>query len=115
MNPETLTLVDAAGKHVAELAVTNEEDGWFYGAILSQEFPRELKESLEQYDQVLTHQTLSFLDSALAEIERFGLSVRYPNGSLRRVFSLHVNLQDEVSFRTTPVPPPAWLTKSESA
>lgn len=115
MSAEKLSLVDPMGIVVAELNVTDEDQGWFFGEILTQHFSPQLTKALDWYDEVLATQTLSVLDEALAMVEQFGLKVRYPNGSLRKVFSLHVNKQNEVSFRTTPVPPPAWLSKSESA
>jgi hypothetical protein len=115
MNPEQLTLVDSAGKAVAELTVTSQEDGWYFGKIDSQQFPTDLGEALAWYDEVVEHQMLSFLDAALARVEQFGLTVRYANGILRKVFSLQISKANEVSFRSTPVPAPSWLAKSESA
>jgi hypothetical protein len=115
MNADRLTLVDATGKQVAEMAVRCDEAGWFFGEILASEFSPKLKEALDRYDDVVENQMLSFLDTALADVEQFGLCVRSANGISHRVYSLQINKQNEALFRTTPVPPPAWLSKSESA
>jgi hypothetical protein len=115
MTAENLVLVDESGKQLAQLAVTGQEDGWTFATLVAPQFPAKLRESLEWYDEVVEHQMLSFLDSALASIDRFELRVRYPDATQHKVYSLHVNRQNEVSFRVTPVPPPAWQAKSESA
>ena len=115
MSPETLTLTDAAGNAVAELVMSHEDDGWHSGRVRSLQLPAKLKEALDWYDEVVENQMLSYLDQATAAVEQFGLCVRYPNGTSQKVFSLHINKQNEASFRMTPVPPPAWLSKSESA
>ena len=115
MNPELMNLVDRAGKNVAELMVTAEENGWYFGQVRSQQFPTEVREALAWYDEVVEHQLLSYLDSALARVERFELAVQDPNGAVRKVYSLQINHDNEVSFRITPVPAPSWLAKSESA
>jgi hypothetical protein len=115
MSEEKLTLVDAEGNPVADMQLTADRDGWYAGKLLSQQLPRKLQEALDWYDEVVEHQMLSYLDQATAAVEHFGLSVRGPNGLARKVYSLHINKQNDVSFRTSPVPPPAWLTKSESA
>lgn len=115
MNDEQLNLIDANGNSLAELDVTATENDWFTGKLLSQQFPPELQDALAWYDEIIDGQMLSFLDRATDAIEQFGLRVRYRNGPARRVYSLHINKQGEVSFRTSPVPPRASLTKSASA
>jgi hypothetical protein len=115
MNPEPLTLIDAAGLPVAELLLTREDDGWLSGSVLSQRLPPKLKEALDWYDEVVENQMLSYLDQALEAVDRFGLSARSQDGTARKVYALHVSKQNEVSLRMSPVPPPKWLPKSESA
>lgn len=115
MITENLILLDGAGNQVATIAVTDEAEGYFTGELLSQQFSPQLKAVLGQYDEVVENQILSLLDEALAAVADFGLKVQYPNGSLRQVYSLHVNRQNEVTFRLTPVPPPIWLSRSASA
>src|SRR5258708_980389 len=112
MNDDRLTLIDAAGNALAELEVTATEDGWFAGTVLSQQLPPKLKDALDWYDEIIDGQMLSYLDQATDAVEQFGLRVRERNGSARKVFSLHINKQSEVSFRFSPVSPPVWLTKS---
>jgi len=115
MNAERVVLTDLAGNAVAEMLLTGEQDGWFTGTLHSQRLPPQLKKALDWYDEVVENQMLSFLDEATAGVEQFGLCVRYPSGSLQKLYSLHVDQHNQVSFRTTPVPPPAWLPKSETA
>jgi hypothetical protein len=100
-------LVDADEKPLAELLVEEHDDGWFTGTVLARSFPDELERALAWYDEVVTHQMLSFLDEATSAVERWGLRVKAPDGSARRVCALHVSKPDDVSFRTTPVPPPS--------
>jgi hypothetical protein len=57
---------------------------------------------------------LNYLDEATARVEQFGLCVRHPNEALQRVYSLQIDARGHVSFRTTPVPPPACVPKSEN-
>jgi hypothetical protein len=49
---------------------------------------------------------LSYLDDALAAVERHQLSVCFPDETCRRVYSLHIGKSGEIEFRVTPVPPP---------
>src|SRR2546427_217949 len=114
MNDERLTLIDADGNALAELAVTTSETDWYTGKLLSQQFPPKLRDALAWYDEVIEGQMLSYLDRATDAVEQFGLRVRHPNGTAQKVYSLHINKQNEVSFRTSPVPPAVWLTKSAS-
>jgi hypothetical protein len=115
MNAERVVLEDSNGNIVAQFVLTCEEDGWFTGTVISQQLPPQLKKALDWYDEVVQNQMLSYLDEATATVEQFKLNVRYPGGSSRKVYSLHIDPKDQVTFRTTPVPPPAWLPKSESA
>jgi hypothetical protein len=112
MDAEKLTIVDADGRDVAELVVTSAENGWFHGRLLARRFPPKLQEALDWYDEVVEHQMLSYLDQALASVEKFGLAARFASGACQRVHSLQITKQDEASFRLTPVPPPAWQAKS---
>jgi hypothetical protein len=115
MNAEQQALIDANGNPVAQVRVCGEADGWFTGELLSQDFPQRLQEALAWYDEVVENQMLSYLDQATAAVEQFGLRSRHADGSTQPVFALHITRQNEVSFRTTPVPPPAWSAKRESA
>ena len=107
MNPETLTLTDAAGNAVAELVMSHEDDGWHSGRVRSLQLPAELKEALDWYDEVVENQMLSYLDQALAAVERWGLRVRFRDGLTHPFYSLHISRSNDVSFRVTPVPPSA--------
>lgn len=114
MNAERVVLADPAGNVVAELLLSAEQDGWFTGTLHSQRLAPQLKKALDWYDEVVENQMLSFLDEATAGVEQFGLCVRYPSGLSMKLYSLHIDQQNQVSFRTTPVPPAARLPKSES-
>ena len=115
MSAEKLTLMDADGTPVAEIQVTSEANDWFVGRLLTHQFPTKLQKALAWYDEVVENQMLSYLDEATEGVEHFGLRVRFSGGDARKVFSLHIHNQNEVSFRTSPVPPPAWLAKSARA
>lgn len=103
------------GNVLAELDVTAQPDDWFAGRVLSQQFPPQLRDALAWYDEVLEGQMLSYLDQATDAVDQFGVRVGPPGGPSRSVYSLHVTSQGEVSFRTTPIPPPARVPKSASA
>ena len=106
MNEAKIQLVDSTGNTLAELLASDEE-GWFSGRVLSQSFPSEIAKDLAWYDEVVQHQMLSYLDEAIAAVERWGLRVRLRDGSTHPVYSLHISPLNEISFRVTPVPLPA--------
>src|SRR5437870_2939578 len=105
MGDTQVLLVDCIGDILAELLVSDEE-GWFSGRVLSQNFPSEVARDLAWYDEVVQHQMLSYLDKATAAVEHWGLQVKLRDGSTHPVYSLHISRFKEVSFRVTPVPPP---------
>src|SRR5262245_7589541 len=99
-----MELVDSQGHALAELLVSDEEEGWFSGRVLSQSFPSEVAKDLAWYDEVVQHQMLSYLDEAMVAVARWGLRVRFRDGSTHPTFALHISQPNEVSFRVTPVP-----------
>ncbi len=103
MLAQTLTLLDASHTPLAEFLITGAEEGWYSGRLLTQRFLPEVHEALRWYAEVVDHQMLSYLDDALAAVERFELRVQWPDGSRQRVFSLHVSPTHEVTFRLTPL------------
>jgi hypothetical protein len=105
MSETQAALVDSRGNTLAELLVADEED-WFSGRVFSQDLPSEVAKDLAWYDEVVQHQMLSYLDEAMAAIERWGLRVRFRDGSTHTVYALHIGPPNEVSFRLTPIPPP---------
>jgi hypothetical protein len=108
---KTAFIVDAAGTLLAELIVSHAEGGWFTGKVVSQRFSSDVKRALDWYDEVVQDQMLSYLDEATAAVEQLGLRVQFPDGSAHKIYSLHVNKLNDVSFRTSPVPPPSWLVR----
>ena len=99
------------GNTLAELQVAGEEQGWFTGEVVWQSFPFELKKALAWYDEVVQDQMLSYLDEAVAAVQRFDLQAKFPDGSTHKTYSLHVSPMNEVSFRISPVLPPPELPK----
>jgi hypothetical protein len=106
-------LIDPDGNTLAELLIADEEKGWFTGKLLSQSFSSEVKNALAWYDEVVRDQMLSYLDEATAAVERFGLEANFPDGSTHKIYSLDVSPSYEVSFRISPVPPPAELPREK--
>jgi hypothetical protein len=98
------------GDVFAELLITEEEEGWFTGRVVWQEFPPDVRTALAWYDEVVGGQMLSYLDGAAEAVEGFGLQARFPDGSTHKTYSLHVSPSAEVSFRVSPVLPPPELS-----
>ena len=101
------SIIDNTGHQVAEVDIQSVEDEWYYGRLLDDKIPEELRRDLGWYDEVLSNQMLSYLDEALHAVERHGLSVRLPDETCHKVYSLHVGRSGETTFRITPVPPPS--------
>lgn len=114
MKNEKLTLTDRDGNVLAEVEVTAQPDGWLVGKVVSQAFPPQFRQALAWYDEVLEGQMLSYLDQATDAIDRFGVIVSSLGSPAQRVYSLHVTSQGEVSFRTSPVLPAAWLPSASA-
>jgi hypothetical protein len=104
-------LVDPDGNTLAELLIADEEEGWFTGKVVWQHFPFEVKKALAWYDEVVQDQMLSYLDEAVAAVQRFELQAKFLDGSTHKTFSLHVSPTNEISFRISPVLPPPELPK----
>jgi hypothetical protein len=104
-------LIGSDGNTVAELLIADEDEGWFTGKVVWQSFPFEVKKALAWYDEVVQDQMLSYLDEAVAAVQRFELQARFPDGSAHKTYSLHVSPSNEVSFRISPVCPPPELPK----
>jgi hypothetical protein len=99
-------LLGSEGNTLAELLISDEEEGWFTGRVVWQSFPCEVEKALTWYDEVLQDQLLSYLDGATAAVQNFDLRARFPDGSTHKTYSLHVSPSNEVSFRISPVLPP---------
>ncbi len=102
-------LVGPDGDTLAELSIDDEEEGWFTGRVVRQSFPPEVEKALTWYDEVVQDQMLSYLDEAVAAVQRLELQAKFPEGSTHRTYSLHVGPSNEVSFRISPVLPPPEL------
>jgi hypothetical protein len=102
-------LIGPDGNTLAELSIADEEEGWFTGKVVRENFPSEVEKALAWYDEVVQDQMLSYLDDAVAAVQRFELQVKFPDGWTHRTYSLHVGRSNEVSFRITPVLQPPEL------
>jgi len=100
------SVVDNQGRRVAEIDIQGVEDEWYYGRLVSDAMPEGLRRDLDWYDEVVSGQMLSYLDDALAAVERHQLSVCLPDETCQRAYSLHIDKSGETTFRVTPVPPP---------
>ena len=107
--PRKVDLIGPDDSTLAELLIADEEEGWFTGRIVRQSFPPEVEKALAWYDEVMQDQMLSYLDEAVAAVQRLELRARFPDGSMQKTYSLHVSPSDEVSFRIQPVLPPPRL------
>jgi hypothetical protein len=106
---QKVSLVGPDGVTLAEFLITDAEEGWFTGRVVRQTFPSEVEKALAWYDEVVQDQMLSYLDDAVAAVQRFELQARFPDGSSHKTYSLHVSPSNEVSFRISPVLPPPEL------
>ena len=99
-------MIDGDGREIAQIAVTSCEEGWYYGAVVSQGFPKDLQQALQWYDEVVSKQMLSYLDEALDAVERFQLRVRLPDARCENLYSVQLSINGEITFRTSPLSPP---------
>ena len=99
---EAGSIIDQLGRQVATCILSDVEDGWHYGKVVTGQFPQELSRHLSWYDEVVSGQMLSFLDEARAAIDKFQLRLRRSDGSITPVYSLHVMRNGELTFRTAP-------------
>ena len=106
-----MLLISPDGNTLAELLIDDEEEGWFTGRVVWQSFPFEVNKALAWYDEVVQDQMLSYLDEAVAAVQKFELRARFPDGSMHKTYALHVSPSNEVSFRIGPVLPPPELPK----
>lgn len=97
-------LIDENESELAEFQITGDEDGWFLGKVIWHAIPPDLKKALDWYDEIVRDQMLSFMDDTVARIQAFELKARFPDGSTHKTYSLHITTNDDVSFRTSPVP-----------
>jgi hypothetical protein len=98
-------LVGPDKKVLAQLSLSNEEEGWFTGHVVWQKFPDDLHAKLAWYDEVLRDQMLSYLDEAEANVQSFEVQAIFPDGSSHTTYSLHISPSQEVSFRISPIAP----------
>ncbi len=101
-----VSLIGPDGHTLAELLITDEDEGWFTGTVVRRSFPPEVEKALAWYDEVVRDQMLSYLDEAVGAVQTLGLQARFPDGSTHPTYSLHVDPSNEVSFRISPVLPP---------
>lgn len=106
---QKVSLIGPDGVALAEFLIDDEEEGWFTGKVVGRSFPPEVEKALAWYDEVVEGQMLSYLDDAVAAVQRFELQAKFPDGSTHRTYSLHVSPSNEVSFRISPVLPPPGL------
>jgi hypothetical protein len=104
-------LIGSDGNTLAELLIVDEEKGWFTGSVVWQNFPSEVRKALAWYDEVVRDQMLSYLDEAVAAVQKLGLQAKFPDGSTHKTYSLHVSPSNDTSFRISPVLPPPGLPK----
>lgn len=104
--PHNCTIIDESGRDVAEILIRDNEEGWYYGTVLQDKFNDYQRRSIQWYDQVVTEQMLSYFDEALAAVNDLGLQVRLSDKRLERLYSMHIAKSGEISFRTSPIPPP---------
>lgn len=97
-------ILDQYGQPVAKVDLQDTEDGWYYGQLVGDALPAGLRHDLQWYDDVVSNQTLSYLDDALHAVEQHGLSVRLPDETCHKVYSLHIEKTGETAFRITPAP-----------
>lgn len=107
MKTSLCSIIDNLGNRIAEVDIQNVEEEWYYGRLLDDAISEGLRRDLEWYDKVVSNQMFSFLDDALQAIEQHHLSIRLPDGSCHRVYSLHIDNLGETTFRITPVHPPS--------
>jgi hypothetical protein len=100
------TIVDHQGRRVADVEIQDVNEEWYYGRLVSDALPDGLRRDLEWYDEVVSGQMLSYLDDALAAVDRHQLSVQLADEESRQVYSLHIGRSGNTTFRVTPVPPP---------
>ena len=61
---QKVSLLGPKGTTLAEFLIADEEEGWFTGRVLRQNFPGEINKALAWYDEVVQNQMLSYLDEA---------------------------------------------------
>lgn len=105
METSICSITDNRERRVVEVEIQGVEDGWYYGRVVSDSIPEDLRRDLEWYDEVVSNQLLSCLDDALGAVELHGLSVCFADETCQKVYSLHVDKEGETTFRITPVPP----------
>jgi hypothetical protein len=105
MTTPNYSIIDNQGHRVAEVHIHSVEEEWYYGRLVSDAIPEALRRDLERYDEVVSNQMLSYLDDAVQAVEKHGLSVRFPDDTCHRVYSLHLDRSGETTFRIAPVPP----------
>lgn len=110
---EKCFIITESGREVAEIAIRDIEEGWYYGEIVNDHFLDGERKALHWYADVVEGQMLSFLDEALAAVDGLQLRVRLSETQYDKLYSLHLTKGGEVSFRTTPVPPAADKPKVE--
>jgi hypothetical protein len=105
MTKSQYVLVDQQDQPLLRLDIQSIEDGWYYGWGQAEVLPPQIQRDLDWYDDILSSQSLSYLDEAEASVERHQLAVRLDDGAPQRVHSLHLAKTGEVTFRITPVEP----------
>jgi hypothetical protein len=108
----TVYFIAPDGDTLAELSIKDEEEGWFTGKVVWQSFPPKVQSALAWYDEVVQDQMLSYLDEAVAAVQRLKLRAIFPDGSMHKAYSLHISPADEVAFRISPVLPPPELPQA---
>lgn len=103
--------LSADGSILAESRIDHEEAGWFSGSIVWRRFPLEINKALDWYDEVVQGQMLSYLDEAGDAVQKFDLTVKFPDGSTHKTYGLNISPSNDVSFRISPIAPCSVSTK----
>jgi hypothetical protein len=104
MTIQSASLLDHRGIVLGEMAIHEEQDGWFTGVLTDDRLSSDARAAIDWYDEVVQNQMLSYLDQALAAVAKLDLKVRFSNEEPHQVYSLDITPEKEVSFRITPVP-----------
>ena len=82
--PRKVDLIGPDDSTLAELLIADEEEGSFTGQVVGRASPSDVEKVLAWYDEVMQDQMLSYLDEAVAAVQRLELRARFPDGSMQK-------------------------------
>jgi hypothetical protein len=101
MTTKSLTILDPAGTLVARAEV-KEEGGAFAGQIDLRAMPPGLRQTFDEYEEIVNGQMFSFLDAIEERIAALQLKVVFPGGQQTAVEDLQIYpTTQRLSFRLT--------------